>query len=107
MTTITLSLMQNDEMAGYVISGHTGYGPAGEDLCCAAVSMLGLTCANALESVANVNPEIHQKDGYLSVSLSSQMLNAEAAVILKVFEQGARDLVNTYPKYIRLVTARR
>ena len=46
---ITATLYQGkDGFAGCRIEGHSGWGKAGGDIICAAVSILGCTCVNAL-----------------------------------------------------------
>lgn len=86
------------QLKGYRISGHTGFDEAGRDIVCAALSFLSITCANALESVAGCRPEIRQAEALLEVRVDSP--KGQAATILKVFEQGIRDLKQAYPDHI-------
>jgi uncharacterized protein YsxB (DUF464 family) len=93
----TASILQ-----GYQVSGHAGAGTEGNDLVCAAVSFLAITCANALETVAGARPQVNQGKGYLEVLLSEGNVPHDAIVILETFRQGARDLEDAYPRNIRL-----
>ena len=103
MTTVTL-IHSEGILTGFMCKGHAGYARAGKDIVCAAVSILSTTCANALESVAGIAPEIEVDDGYMKVSLPEGCDNHDALVILRTFEQGVRDIEASYPKYIQITT---
>lgn len=103
MTEIRLLYGTDGRLCGYDVSGHAGAGTAGNDLVCAAVSFLATTCANALESVAAVKPRVQRADGKLTVALPRSELTREALVILGTFRQGAKDLVDAYPRNVRLI----
>ena len=103
MTTVTL-IHSEDKLTGFMCKGHAGFARAGKDIVCAAVSVLSTTCANALESVAGVTPEIEVDDGYMKVTLPQGCDNHDATVILRTFEQGVRDIEASYPKYIHITT---
>ncbi len=104
MTAIRLLYAPSGLLAGYEVSGHAGAGTHGNDLVCAALSLLSTTCANALESVAGEKPTVAQRDGYLRVTLKPIQLNPDALAILKTFQQGAQDLEQAYPEHVRLLT---
>ena len=103
MTTVTL-IYSEGNLTGFMCKGHAGYAKAGKDIICAAVSVLSTTCANALESVAGVTPDIAVDDGYMKVKLPDGCDNHDAMVILRTFEQGVRDIEASYPKYIHITT---
>ena len=103
MTTVTL-LHSEGKLSGFLCKGHAGFARAGKDIVCAAVSVLSTTCANALESVAGIVPEIEVDDGYMKVMLPDGCDNHDAMVILRIFEQGVRDIEASYPKYIHITT---
>ena len=103
MTTVTL-FNSEGKLTGFMCKGHSGFARAGKDIVCAAVSVLSTTCANALESVAGVMPEIEVDDGYMKVMLPEGCDNHDARVILRTFEQGMRDIEASYPKYIQITT---
>ena len=101
MTNILIYRRPDGLLTGYRVNGHTGYAPAGEDIVCSAISFLSITCANALESIAGQAPKVQEVDGYLEVRIPSP--NEKASTILKVFEQGALDLENSYKRYVELI----
>ena len=99
---IRVSLLRDAEgrVSGFACKGHAGYAEEGSDIVCAAVSVLSITCANALQSVAGAEPEITEKDGFLTASLREDQLSHDSQVILRTFEQGICDMAASYPKYI-------
>ena len=103
MTTIRLISTPDNRISGFEITGHAGAGNVGNDLVCAAVSMLSITCANALLSVAGVDRTIINRDAHLAVYVNEKDLTPEATVILKTFQQGAIYLNDTYPENVKLI----
>ena len=88
------------------ISGHSGYGEAGTDIVCAAVSILSCTCVNALESVCGVVPVMeNNEDGLISFHLPPRTgeEDAKAQILMGALEQGLRDLAEAYPQYVKLI----
>ena len=102
MSTVVLYRAQDGQVTGFEVSGHTGYAQAGQDIVCSALSFLAITCANALESIAKLKPEVFQQDGLLSVRVDK--VNDKARTIFAVFNQGIKDLRDSYPQYVTLST---
>ena len=91
-----------EKILGFECKGHAGYAEAGNDIVCAAVSILTTTCANALESVAGVMAEAEVRDGYMKVLLPEQEATEKTQIIFRTIHQGLQDLSDAYPKYLRL-----
>jgi hypothetical protein len=92
--------------SGCRIKGHSGYGEAGSDIVCAAVSILSCTCVNALESVCGVVPETEaNEEGLLSFRLPERTgeQNEKAQVLMAALKQGLEDLAESYPRNVRLL----
>ena len=91
---------------GYSAKGHAGFAEAGQDIVCAAVSVLGATCVNSLESVCGIVPQVTaNEDGALAFSLPSLPdagKHHDAQVLMGALEQGLKDLAEQFPRYIRL-----
>ena len=90
---------------GCLIEGHSGWADAGGDIVCAAVSILGCTCVNSLESVCGIVPRIRENDdGILSFDLPP--VNGEqqrdAQILMRALKQGLSDLTEAYPQYVTL-----
>ncbi len=63
---------EGEDLTGCRAEGHSGWAEAGNDIVCAAVSILTCTCVNALESVCGVIPRItehNEKKGILAFEL--------------------------------------
>ena len=87
------------------ITGHSGQAEAGRDIVCAAVSILGCTCVNALESVCGIIPLVTEnEEGLLAFQLPEITLeeNAKAQILMGALKQGLTDLADAYPRNVKL-----
>ena len=94
-----------DGFTGARITGHSGMSEAGSDIVCAAVSILGCTCVNALESCCGIVPEIlENRDGALAFRLPEMTAeeNGKAQILMGALKQGLSDLEEAYPKNLRV-----
>lgn len=94
------------EPAGFHLEGHAGHAEYGQDIVCAAASMLAINCVNSLEAVAGVVPQVteREEDGMLSVLLPQGIEDGQrhdALVLLKALAQGFQDLSSQYPHQVR------
>ncbi len=103
MTNIRI-LSNSGRLCGYEVTGHTGYAPQGKDILCAALSMLSITCANAIEKIAGVKPQVYtdEDSGTLLLRLRPTQLSATTDTILNVFKLGAEQLQEDYPEHIQI-----
>ena len=97
--------MSGDETWGFDIGGHAGYAPYGEDIVCAAVSMLAIAAINSLEAqIGQVTARVAD-EGRVTCRLP-ESLDAHRALIaqsiLKTLEIGLENVMQAYPDYIRL-----
>ena len=95
-----------ERFTGFRASGHSGYAEHGSDIVCAAVSVLGCTCVNSLESVCGVTPDIAENDeGILTFTLPDQLGERQAhdaQVLMAALHQGISDVAQQYPKHVTL-----
>ena len=92
-------------LTGCRLTGHSGQAEAGRDIVCAAVSILGCTCVNALESVCGIIPVITENDdGVLAFRLPEMTAeeNAKAQILMGALKQGLSDLAEEYPRNLTL-----
>lgn len=110
MISISISINSKGLISAYTVEGHANYGKYGEDIVCAAVSVLAQTTLIALNKVCKIREEkldytIEDKTGYLDLNLpkdlNSQQAN-KAETVLRTFEIGIQSIIETYPKYITL-----
>jgi uncharacterized protein YsxB (DUF464 family) len=94
-----------DGLTACRITGHSGQAEAGRDIVCAAVSILGCTCVNAMESVCGLIPLITEnEDGVLAFQLPEMTPeeNARAQILMGALKQGLTDLADSYPQNVNL-----
>ena len=51
----------------FVSSGHAGYAEEGQDIVCAAVSVLIINTVNSLEAFTSDEFEAHDRDGFVAI----------------------------------------
>ena len=95
-------------MCGLTVKGHAGYAKSGSDIVCAAASVLITTCANALQSVADVFPvlEVKEQPAVIAVDLPNGLSPEkahDARVILETVLQGFKDVAAQYPRYLQII----
>lgn len=97
---------QGSQISGFCLSGHAGSGAYGQDIVCAAVSVLAINTVNSLEKLALVKPkvEIDEVDGgYLSLELDAQDLaDLKAQLLLQSFVLGLNDIERSYQEFIQI-----
>ena len=98
---------EGDNLTGCRLEGHSGWAESGRDIVCAAASILGCTCVNALESVCGVIPEIteyNEDKGVLAFELPdrTEAENEKAQILMKALRQGLEDLTTEYPQNVTL-----
>ena len=103
MTSVTF-FRQDGRLVGFRASGHTGYAEQGQDIVCAAVSVLTETTVNALERVAHVTPIVRTGPGFLAARLPKDTDNQDANTLLNGMTEGLRDIAAQYPDHFRLDT---
>ena len=87
-------------------AGHAGNVAAGENIVCAAVSVLMQTCVNALEQVAGVTPvtAVDEENARIDIrlpQLENERLH-DAQIILRSTVLGLTDISHEYPQFVKL-----
>ena len=87
------------------MQGHAAYDQSGQDIVCAAVSALAISCANGLEGCAGIPVKTVQRDGYLKVTLPKELTCSQAhdaALLLRVFRESIQSIQTEYAPYITI-----
>jgi hypothetical protein len=109
MIVASLDYLKSSDCYSLIVSGHAGFGIAGQDIVCAAVSTLSLTAASRLEEMADGGklarePIFNIKDGFLAIYAQAKPENwQEFAGILKFVRAGMQMVAGLYPDNIRLI----
>lgn len=99
-------------LVGFEISGHADFAEVGQDIVCAAVSILATTTVNSLEEQLSLKPcyQVDESSGHLLCYLSLDMSNNEdrikSQVILKTLEIGLKSIEEEYGQYVKLLQRR-
>ena len=100
-------IYQNErkECVGFSLAGHAGYSEAGQDIVCAAVSVLVINTINALERYTDdaFSLASDEERGYISCRFE-EIPSHDAELLLKTMILGLSDMADdeNYEEYIDL-----
>lgn len=109
---ITAKFITDSEegILSFEITGHAGYAEAGEDIVCAAVSVLAIETVNSIDKMVSHQMAVQEADdegGYLFAQIQPD-LSAEQAqvtqILLKHLYFSLEDVAHTYPDYVTIET---
>jgi len=105
MTHITVEY-EGERIARLESIGHAGNAKAGENIVCAAISVLMQTCVNAIESVAGITPiaTIDEERALIAIRLpkADEEKLRDAQTILRTTVLGLTDISHEYPRLVKL-----
>ena len=105
MTTATRILSHDKKLIGFCLTDHANYAQEGNDIVCAAISVLYTTCANAIESITGVEAVTLSEGDTNTVLLPTTLTSAQkqqADIIMKTILQGFTDIAEAYPRNFSL-----
>ena len=99
MTTITIIKSKSGNYKGMTCSGHAGYANAGNDIVCAAVSMLVINTINSLETLTGTQMQVftNQEEGYIDCKFLTE-LNEGGTLLMDSLILGLNGTVEEYGK---------
>lgn len=105
---IKIEMMDTDKGYSLAASGHAGYAPAGQDIVCAAVSVLAQTLANKVEAAARsgrlLTSCVQHGETFVVQALPKPGPNAlMVASWFDFVEEGLRALAEEHPDNVELV----
>jgi uncharacterized protein YsxB (DUF464 family) len=105
---IKVEMMDTDKGYSLAASGHAGYAPAGQDIVCAAVSVLAQTLANKVEAAARsgrlLTSCVQHGETFVVQALPKPGPNAlMVASWFDFVEEGLRALAEAYPDNVELM----
>ena len=94
----------------YDIKGHANFAPYGEDIVCAAISVLSQTTLMGLVEILQLNAKevfykIDENTGYLNVELrdiKDESLLEKTQILLQTFKLGIESIQETYPDNLKI-----
>jgi len=105
---IKIDLFKNEKnlIVAYEVNGHAGYAQEGQDIVCAAVSVLTMAAINGIEEHLKRDLAYECSDGQLKVTLKQTPDDLTQAVLVTM-EMGLKDIAEQYPKRVRIKEHRR
>lgn len=104
MIRATIFRDENRQIRAFSVKGHAGYAPAGEDIICAAVSVLTINTINSIEKLTTdrFESQIEEASGDVSFVLTDTA-GRESELLLESFVIGLDGIEQSYgSKYIHL-----
>ncbi len=104
---IKISIYRNDEskVIGFRSVGHAGYADRGEDIVCAAVSVLIINTVNSIEHFTSdtFDYKENEKKGQIDFKIISKLSN-ESSLLLNSLVLGLQGIMENYgQEYIKFV----
>lgn len=106
MTDVLVRRAPDGSITELRVTGHTGYAEAGEDIVCAGISALVVTCLIGLKRVARHPHEGRATAGRMYCRLlpgGTPESAARAQAILETIVLGLQDIARDYPEFVRVV----
>ncbi|MBE5853996.1 MAG: ribosomal-processing cysteine protease Prp [Lachnospiraceae bacterium] len=101
MTTITICTTKEDgSYTGFTVFGHAGYDDIGNDIVCAAISMLTINTVNSLEEFCGLVSKVteNEETGFLRVEFPRPLESEKEIVLMQAMCRGCHDLEQQYGK---------
>ena len=105
MTKVTIYKNVKNECVGFKALGHAGYAEEGEDIVCAAISILTINTMNAIETFtdADVSLETDEEIGFMEYRIYKP--TKETSLLLDTMVLGLKTMADdeNYAEYIDLL----
>jgi uncharacterized protein YsxB (DUF464 family) len=105
MNSITIRKDSAGRFCGFTSSGHAGFAKKGNDVACAAISVLTLTAVIALERLTILQPKVRQDTNQtiLECNWTNEPTQVERSdLIMEIMLLGLREIQKQYPKHLRI-----
>lgn len=105
MINITIYQNEQDVYTGFRMEGHAGYAEHGEDIVCAAVSVLVINTINSIEAFSEdtFHASIHEENDVVAFQITSDPVTASAKLLLRSLVLGLQGIQGEYGKrYLKM-----
>ncbi len=89
-------------VSGLEVEGHSGLGSPGQDVLCAAASVLVENLGNTFLHILQVEAGIEKAEGYYSIKLNDSDLSRDTEVLFASVILGMKSLQKDYPDRIKM-----
>ena len=99
MTHVSIIKTRNGEYKGFNCIGHSGYADAGEDIVCAAISVLVINTINSLDRLAGEKFKLvtNEEDGLIDCRFEKN-INEKSKLLLDSMVLGLGEIKKQYGK---------
>ena len=99
MTHVSIIKTRNGEYKGFNCIGHSGYADAGEDIVCAAISVLVINTINSLEQLAGEKFKLvtNEEEGLIDCRFEKN-INEKSKLLLDSMVLGLGEIKKQYGK---------
>ena len=99
MTHVSIIKTRNGEYKGFTCIGHSGYADEGEDIVCAAVSVLVINAINSLEELAREKFKLatNEEEGLIDCRFEKH-INEKSQLLLDSMVLGLQEIRKQYGK---------
>ena len=103
MTKVTIYKNDMNECVGFRAYGHAGYAEEGQDIVCAAISVLTINTINSIEAFADEEffATSNEEDGWIEFNVYKRP-KKETTLLLNSMILGLESIVENYDDYIDL-----
>lgn len=105
---ITIQISRDDDLRiqGFTVSGHALFAKAGDDIICAAVSMITINTVNAIEEFLpdeKSDVTVNREEGFISFKLKESPTK-ESELLLQTFRLGVVSIEEQYGrKFVKVI----
>ena len=99
MTHVSIIKTRNGEYKGFNCIGHSGYAEAGEDIVCAAISVLVINTINSLDQLAEEKFKLvtNEEEGLIDCRFEKN-INEKSKLLLDSMVLGLEEIKKQYGK---------
>ncbi|MBQ2981679.1 MAG: ribosomal-processing cysteine protease Prp [Lachnospiraceae bacterium] len=105
MINVTIFRDSSDEYRGVSLVGHAGYAEYGQDIICAAASILSTNLVNSIEKLTKdkISYNVDEDTGFLSMSFCGKQISNESKLLVDSFILGIDSIRESYgDTYIKI-----
>ena len=97
MTTIIFRKNKRDEYLGFTVTGHTGFADSGNDIVCAAISILTINTINAMELLAGEQMSVvtNEEEGLIDCRFQG-LIHDKSKVLMDSLVLGITSIAEQY-----------
>ena len=97
MIRVTIYKNEKHQCVGFKAHGHAGFSEEGQDIVCAAVSVLVINTVNSLEEFTEDQFEVQEDDGYVSFHFTAPVTE-RGILLMDSLVLGLTEIEHSYSK---------